>query len=135
MNTQKIDNLISFYEKRLSTLRNLKSLIESDPELASEVVRAFMAGNSPAMPVEPVSTQKKASQYDQMLALMKDGEWHTVPEIADAIGAKKHSIAPYLYKDGTKDLFESRKHPGHPRMMQWRLKQPEESGGTDANNS
>jgi len=65
-----------------------------------------------------------------MIEFMKDGEWHTAPEIADGIGAKKHSIAPYLYKDETKDRFESRKHPEHPRMMQWRLKQPDGSGET-----
>jgi len=123
MNTQKIDDLIDLYEKRLATLRGLKKLIESDPALASEVVQVFMTNSESLASAERMSTTKKTGQYYKMVEVMKDGVWRTLPEIADTIGAKKHSIAPYLYKADAKDKFESRKHPEKSRMVQWRLKQ------------
>lgn len=128
MNTQKIDDLVTLYEKRLATLRSLKSLIEGDPELASEVLSAFALDCSATEPPKRASRTKKAGQYEQMLELMRDGEWRTLDEIAAAIDAKKHSIAPYLYRDDNKDKFEKQKHPDKLRMIQWRLKQPDGPG-------
>jgi hypothetical protein len=122
MDTTKIDNLIALYEKRVGTLKNLKSLIESDPKLSSEVIQAFSSDNISLTDKRRNSKSKKPGQYDRMVALLKDGRWRTLPEIAKEIDAKKSSIAPYLYDEKTKDKFESRKHPNRPRMKQWRLK-------------
>lgn len=129
MDVKKIDSLIALYEKRVSTLKGLKSLIESDPDLALEVVQAFMPDGSSLGLANHTRTPKKAGQYDKMLKFMKDGEWRTSQEIADGIGEKKTSIAPYLYRDETKDQFDSRKHPERSRMVQWRLKKPPEQPG------
>jgi hypothetical protein len=128
VNTQKIDGLIASYEKRITTLRSLKSLMDSEPELAQEFVRALMPEGSIQDSGRSTYTPKKNGQYVQMVEFMKDSEWRTVQEIADGIGAAKHSIAPYLYKDDTKDQFECRDHPDKPRLKQWRLKQPEQFG-------
>lgn len=130
MDVKKIDGLIALYEKRVSALKNLRSLVESDPGLAQEVVQAFMPDSLPLPSTEQLRQPKKAGQYDRIVQFMEGGEWRTLPEIADGINAKKTSIAPYFYRDDTKDKFESRKNPNNLRMMQWRLKQPEGPGET-----
>jgi hypothetical protein len=134
VNTQKIDGLIAAYEKRITTLRSLKSLIDSEPELAQEVVRALMPEGSIHASGRGTYTPKKTGQYMQMVEFMKDGEWHSGQEIADGIGVAKHSIAPYLYKDDTKDQFECRDHPEKSRVKQWRLKQSEKTGESQQDN-
>ncbi len=122
MDMTKIDNLITLYERRVATLKNLKSLIESDPKLSSEVIQAFAADNIPLTGKGHNSKHRKPGQYDRMVTLLKDGRWRTLPEISKEIDAKKTSIAPYFYDERTKDKFESRRHPKQPRMKQWRLK-------------
>jgi|GEM_PF-5543950 len=121
MDTRKIDDLIASYEKRLSMLRQLKGLISSDPELAAEVIQSF-GGNGTS------STSPKNGQFERMVQLMQDGRWLTLVEIADGIGAKKTSLAPFFYRDATKNRFESRKHPDNTRMFQWRLRQQQSQG-------
>jgi hypothetical protein len=134
MNTQKIDGLIASYEKRITTLRSLKSLIDSEPELAQEVVRALAPEGQLTASGRGMYTPKKNGQYMQMVEFMKDGQWRTAQEIADGIGAAKHSIVPYLYKDATKETFESRYHPDSSRVKQWRLKQADQPTEAKQNN-
>jgi hypothetical protein len=134
VNTQKIDGLIATYEKRLATLRSLKSLIDAEPELAQEVVQALMPEGPLSASGRGPYTPKRNGQYMQMMEFMRDGQWRTSQEIGDGIGAAKHSIVPYLYKDATKNQFESRDNPDHPKEKQWRLKQPEQHEGAQQNN-
>jgi len=113
----KIDGLIELYEKRLSTLRELKALVSDDPTLAAEVVGALSAGSSPR---SRGLGSGKVTQFSKLMEYLNDGQWRTLPEMADAVGAGKASLAPYLYRHD--DLFESQRHPSKPRMMQWRMK-------------
>ncbi len=128
MNTTKIDKLIGSYEKKVVMLRELKALVISDPQTASEVIRAIAPDNISSVSTKANSKPKKKSQRDLMIDLLQDGHWRTLQEVANEIGAKKSSIAPYVYVTKGKNLFESRDNPGNAREKQWRLKvEPEQT--------
>ena len=123
---RRLNGLIATYEKRIATLKSLKSMIDADPESAKEVAQALSPEKALLASGSGTYTPRKNGQYAQMVEIMKDGEWRTTQEIADAVGVAKHSIAPYLYKDETKNKFDNRDHPEKPRLKQWRLKQSEQ---------
>jgi len=119
----KLDTLLEQYKKRVAILTQLRMLVESDPQLAGEIVEALGGSASSAvLPRIRIQHRRsmKSSQLDRALAFMKDGEWRTMSEIADAIHAKRTSLAPNIYRE--RDRFEQRKHPQDPRQVQWRLK-------------
>jgi len=115
----KIEQLIEVYERRLATLKALRTLVTGDPALAAEVVSA-LTKEAPAQNKDTLWRVKKTTQLDKLTEYLKGGEWRTLPEMAAAVDAGRASIAPYLYR--YPNLFESRKHPEHARMRQWHLK-------------
>jgi hypothetical protein len=128
MDTTRIDKLISLYERRLVALKSLKGMLEDDPELAAEAFPALAPHALPHVGNAP-KEGRRITQRERLMDYLKDGAWRTLPEMADAIGVGKASLAPHLYRE--RDLFESRKHPHRPRLRQWRLKQKPE-GARDA---
>lgn len=113
-----IDGLIALYEKRLSTLKAMKSLMVSDPNLAAEAIAALTGTVAKSRPKSV--RQPKKTQFEKMCDFLGDGRWHTVADIAAGVGADRNSIAPYFYREPSKERFESRKLAGH--RQEWRLK-------------
>jgi len=115
---KKLDDLIAAYEVRLGTLKNLRSLLATDPDLVAEILSALTSKPSPAS--APSAREKPTTQFGKVVAFLGDGQWRTVLEIADAIHARKTSVAPLFCRNP--DWFEKRKHPEFPGRVQWRLK-------------
>jgi hypothetical protein len=109
----RIDKLIEAYEGRLTLLRQIRSLMASDPDLAAELLETSK--------IYSVRTRPRAgTQLGRLVDYLKDGKWRTLPEIAEAVGAKGSSLAPHLSRQVA--LFEARRYRKNPRMKQWRLR-------------
>lgn len=115
---RKIDQLIVSYEKRLSALKELQSLLGTDPELAAEIASALMPEASAIC--ADFTKRPRGTQLERLKKYLEDGAWRTTDEMAAGANAAKASIAPYLYRRA--ELFESRQHPEQPRKRQWRLR-------------
>jgi len=117
-----LDTLLEQYKRRVAILTELRTLVNSDPQLAGKIVAALGGQAAPAKAARGRTHSKKRAptQFDRALALMRDKRWRTMAEISEAIGAQRTSLAPNIYRD--QERFERRKDPKDPRQVQWRLK-------------
>lgn len=115
-----IDSLIASYEEKLKKLKAVKEILGSDPVLANDVASIITSGHSTTTRVRLLKDRpKRVTQFERIKEHLAHNEWQTIDEIAIAIGVARGSVAPLLYRN--EQVFESRRHPVRPKMVQWNL--------------
>lgn len=126
-----LNDLIATYEKRLATLRKLNEIIGEDEGLAQELLSAMGSAASGGgfvanRGVGDKRTSAGSPQLVRVIGFFKasGNAWQKVSEIVAGTALKRTSLAPLLHRNkGT--VFEHRKHPSIPRLVQWRLRPTE----------
>ncbi|GMU21515.1 MAG: hypothetical protein AMXMBFR13_16080 [Phycisphaerae bacterium] len=129
-----LDAVISKLEKHLAAARQLKEALDRDPELAEMLARELV-GRPPNTAVPSENERNGKSQgttaYGRIrqFFLARENAWSTTAEIMKETGLARGATANVIYTSKPKE-FEAKQHPDKPTQKQFRLRNPNEGGGS-----
>jgi len=127
-----IESLEMRLERRLESVRTIRKMLASEPELANDLRHMLAEPKQPSLPerADAISIKQTHAEKVRNFFVEEGNRWHTTAQIGRAVGISRGAVAALLYQTH-KSEFERKAHPRHSRMKLWRLKEPtNETPGT-----